>query len=408
MTTNTKDKANTSQQIKAQEDELKELLNRVIKSPLQPLETQIAQLQIRMQNVEDISEKIAKNSFPEMHAAIREQGEEVRKIIKGFRATITDELPEMLTACLASMPQEMTKLLEVQTSVKDILSEVQKEQNLLSKLAGDASLQSETLLLKSLSQMDEINDLAKTAVQASEKAVTQIDESRAHIGKNLDIMQADGRLGMQHLGNEMTTLAGSLSRTNAQVESLATMPQEMAQLVEGQTSVKDILSEVQKEQTLQGKRAGDATLQSESLLLKSLTQMDEINNLAKATAQASNKAVVQIDESREHIEKNLDGMQAEGRVGIQKIGDEMTVLMGSLNRTSAQVTDLAPTLSRQTDELSSRLESAFSSFRGQSEKDRTELSNSLQVMQKRFLWVSVLCGLSFAGSFGLIMSRFIL
>jgi len=270
MTTNTKDKANTSQQIKAQEDELKELLNRVIKSPLQPLETQIAQLQIRMQNVEDISEKIAKNSFPEMHAAIREQGEEVRKIIKGFRATITDELPEMLTACLASMPQEMTKLLEVQTSVKDILSEVQKEQNLLSKLAGDASLQSETLLLKSLSQMDEINDLAKTAVQASEKAVTQIDESRAHIGKNLDIMQADGRLGMQHLGNEMTTLAGSLSRTNAQVESLATMPQEMAQLVEGQTSVKDILSEVQKEQTLQGKRAGDATLQSESLLLKSL------------------------------------------------------------------------------------------------------------------------------------------
>jgi len=288
MTKNTQNSDKITNLIEVQENELKELLSRVMKNPLQPLTDQAVQLDKRLQNVEDISKSTSEVSLPAMQRAIREQGEEMRKNLKGLRTAITDDLTELLTARLASMPQEVTQLLQ------------------------------------------------------------------------------------------------------------------------GQTSVKDLLSEVQQEQTLQGKLAGDTVLQSEALLLKSFAQMNEINNSAKAAAQASEKAVARIDENRGHIGKNLDSMQAEGRLGVQQLGDGMTALAGSLSRTSAQVTDLVPTLARRTDELGSRLESGFTSFRGQSEKDRHELASALQVMQKRFLWLSVLCGLSFAGSAGLVVSRFVL
>lgn len=286
MNTSTKDRANTSQQIEAQENELKELLSRVIKSPLQPLETQLAQLEKRLQNVEAISKSTSEVNLPAVQAAIREQSEDARKNFRVLRAAITDELPELLTACLTSMPQELTRLLEGQTTVKDILGEVQKEQTLQGRLAGDAVLQSEALLLKSFAQMNEISSLAKAAVQAAETAVVEIDASRELIGKNIGNMQADGRLGMKQLDNGMTALAGSLNQTNAQVK------------------------------------------------------------------------------------------------------------------------DLVPTLAGQTDELGSRLESGFASFRKQSEESRSEMSSALQVMQRRIVWLSALSVLSFSGSVGLVVSRF--
>ena len=270
MTTNTKNSAEITQQIENQENELKDLLSRVIKNPLKPLESQITQLEKRLESVEAISKSTSEVNLPAVQAAIRTQGEDAQKNFKGLRKAITEELPELLTACLAFMPQEVARLHKSQTSVKDLLGEVRQEQTLQGKLAGDTFLQSEMLLLKSLAQTNEINNLAKAAVQASEKAVTQIDESCGHIRKNLDSMQSDGRLGIQQLGNGITTLAGT------------------------------------------------------------------------------------------------------------------------------------------TVELGSRLESGFTSFRKQSEKDRNELSSALQVMQKRFLWLSVLCGLSFVGTVGLVASRFVL
>ena len=398
MTTNTKNSTEITQQIKNQENELKDLLSLVIKSPLKPLETQITQLEKRLESVEAISKATSEVNLPAVQAAIRVQGEDAQKNFKGLRKAINEEFPELLAESLASMPQEITQLLQEQTSLKDLLTEVRQGQMLQAKQASDTFLQSESLLLKSFAQMNEINSLVRAAFQTSEKAVAQIDENRERIGENLDRVQAEGRLGMQQLGNGITALAGNLS----------SMPQEIGRLLEGQTLVKDLLSSVRQEQTLQGKLVGDTFRQGETLLLKSLAQTNEINNLAEAAVQASEKAVTQINESREHIRKNLDGIQADGRLGMQQLGNGITTLAGSLSRTSAQVTELAPTLAGRTDELGSRLESGFNSFRKQSEKERNELSSALQVMQKRFLWLSVLCGLSFAGSVGLVVSRFVL
>jgi len=391
MTTNTKNSAEITQQIEVQKKEMQDLLSLVMKSPLKPLETQITQLEKRLESVEAISKATSEVNLPAVQAAIRAQGEDSQKNFKGLRKAINEEFPELLAESLASMPQEITQLLQEQTSLKDLLTEVRQEQTLQAKQANDTFLQSEALLLKSFAQMNEINSLVRAAVQASEKAVAQIDE-------NLDRVQAEGRLGMQQLGNGITALAGNLS----------SMPQEIGRLLEGQTLVKDLLSNVRQEQTLQGKLVGDTFRQGETLLLQSLAQTNEINNLAEAAVQASEKAVTQINESREHIRKNLDGIQADGRLGMQQLGNGITTLAGSLSRTSAQVTELAPTLAGRTDELGSRLESGFNSFRKQSEKERNELSSALQVMQKRFLWLSVLCGLSFAGSAGLVISRFVL
>lgn len=287
MTTKTKINDQINKSIAIQENELKELLSRVMTSPLQPLYEQAAELDKRLQNIEDFSKLTSEVSFPAMQREIRAQGDEMRKILKGFSSVLTEDLADLVNARLASMPQEVTQILQVQTLVSDMLRKVQYEQNLQNKLAGDVALQSEALLLKSFDQLNEINHSTKVAAQASEKAVARINESCGHI-----------------------------------------------------------------------------------------------NN-------------------------NLDSMQAEGRMGAQLLGDGLTALAGSVSLTSAQVTELVPTLARRTDELGSRLDCGVASFRRQSETDRGEVLHALQVMQKRFVWLSVLCGLSFVGSVGLVVSRFV-
>jgi hypothetical protein len=335
MITNTKSSDANVQQIKDQETELKELLNRVMSDPFQVLKMQITELKNRLESVENISKETARVAFPAVQSAIRTQGEDTQKNFRVLRKGINDDFSELLTASLAL---------------------------------------------------------------ASEKAVAKIDESREHICKNLDSIQNDGRSGMQKLDNGITAIAGNLS----------SLPQGMGQLLDDQILVKNLLGNVRQEQILQIKQANDTFRQSETLLLKSFDQMNEINNLAEIAVQTSEKAVRKISESREDIRKNLDSIQADGRLEMQQLGNGITTLAESLSRTGAQLTELTPMLVSRTDELGSRLESGFTSFRKQSEKDRSELSSALQVMQKRFLWVSVVCGLSFAGSVGLVVSRFVL
>ena len=288
MTTKTKSNDQINKSIEIQENELKELLSRVMTSPLKPLKEQAAELDKRLQNVEVFSKLTSEVSFPAMQREIRAQGEEMRKSLKNFSSGLTEDLTDLLNVRLASMPQEVTELLQGQTSVRDMLSKVQHEQNLQNKSAGDVALQSEALLLRSFDQIKEINLSAKAAAQASEQAFVRIDESCGLINKNLNSMQAEGRNDAQVLGNGLTGITGSLSLTNA------------------------------------------------------------------------------------------------------------------------QVSELVPTLANRTNELGQRLEMGFASFNRQSETDRNELSSALQVMQKRFVWLSVLCALSFLGSVGLIVSRFVL
>lgn len=288
MSTKTKSSDETIKLIETQENELKELLSRVMMSPLQPLKEQATELDKRLQNVENFSKLTSEVSFPAMQREIRAQGDEMRKSLKSFSSVLTEDLTALLNARLASMPQEVTLLLQGQTSGNDILRKFQHEQNSQNKLAGDIAMQSEALLLKSFDQINEVNRSAMAAAQASEKAIVRIDE-----------------------------------------------------------------------------RCG-------------------------------------------HINNNIDSMQAEGRVGVQLLGDGLTALAGSVSLTSAQVTELVPQLVRRTDELGSRLDSGVASFRRQSEIDRDAVSNALQVMQKQFVWLSVLCCLSFVGSVGLVISRFVL
>jgi hypothetical protein len=235
MTRTSNNNTEATQQIEAQESELKELLCRVMSQPLQPLTDHAEKLEKLMQNVEKIAKATADVNLPAMQRTIEVQGEQMRKNLKGFREEFTEELTDLLVLRLASMPQEISQLLQ------------------------------------------------------------------------------------------------------------------------GQMSVKKQLCEVQSVQTLQGQRAIDTFVQSEALLLKSLGQISEIDISSKAAA-----------------------------------------------------ADLVPTLSRQTDELSSRLESTIATLRRQSEKDRNELSDALREMEKRFFLLSVLCGLSVIGSIGLAIGRFAL
>lgn len=256
MTTNTKNSAYTAQQIEAQESELKELLARVMKDPLTPLTDQAAQLEKRLQSVELISKNIRDDTLPSVQNEIREQGEEIRKL-KGLSNAITEGLAELLTARFASVQQEMTELLQGQTSAKDLLSEVQQEQTLL----------------------------GKTAALATDKVMSSIGESREHLGKN------------------------------------------------------------------------------------------------------------------------LEGAKAEARDGDKLIGEGISAITDDLRKTATQVIDLASALPRCTDDLNSRLANGFATFERQAQIDRTGLTEALDVMHKRFLWLSILCGLSCAGSIGLITSR---
>lgn len=192
MTTNPKNSAEITNLIEAQENELKELLTRVMQSPLQLLMDQAVQLEKRLQNVEDICKATSEVSSA-MPWAIREQGDEVRKNLKGLRAAITDELPDILTACLASMPQEMARLLDGHTLVKDLLSDVQQEQTIL----------------------------GKTAAVAIDNVMSSIGENREHLDKNFEDAKTDARDGERQLGDGLNALTDDLQRTIGLVTDFA-------------------------------------------------------------------------------------------------------------------------------------------------------------------------------------------
>lgn len=257
MTTNTKNSAEITKLIEAQENELKDLFSRVIKSPLKPLETQITQLEKRLESVEAISKEISEVSLPAVQAAIRAQGEDAQKNFKGLRKAIPEELPELLTACLASMPQEMARLLAGQTSVQELLSEVQQEQTIL----------------------------GKTAAVATDNVISSIGESRGH------------------------------------------------------------------------------------------------------------------------LDKNLEGAKADARDGERQLGEALNALTDDLQRTIAQVTNLVFAMVGRTEELNSRIENGFAAFQQQAQLGQVGAAKAMQGMGKRFLWLSGLCCLGFAATIGLVASR---
>lgn len=260
MITNIKNSEEITQQIEAQESELKELLSRAMKNPLQPLMEQTAQLAQRLQSIEDFSQETSIKSLPAVQATIRQQGEEAQKNFRGLRKTITDDLPELLTECLASAPQDIARLLEIQISVNNLLNQIQQEQILQNSASG----------------------------QVFDNITSQINENFGNISKNL----------------------GSL-KTEVQAEA-------------------------------------------------------------------------------------------------QQIGNGVATLIANLNCASIQIAELTSMLAQRTDELTSKLEISLTAFQTQSEKNKVELLTSLQVVQKRFFWLSALCGLCFTGSVGLIANHFIL
>jgi hypothetical protein len=182
MTKVTKTNEDIASQIEAQEIELKELLSRVMKDPLQPLRDQVVQLEKRFQAVEDTCKATSEDSLSTMQKTIHDQDEKVRMNLKSLREGIVEELAELLTARLASMPQEMERLLEGQTTVKDLLGEVQQEQT----------------------------KLGTTAAVATTTVMSNIDQSRGHLNTHLQDVMADARDGARQLDERVNALANEL------------------------------------------------------------------------------------------------------------------------------------------------------------------------------------------------------
>jgi hypothetical protein len=156
------------------------------------------------------------------------------------------------------------------------------------------------------------------------------------------------------------------------------MPQEVSQLVQGQASVKDLLSEVQQEQSI----------------------------LIKTTALATDRLMLGVVESREHLGKTMDGAKADARDGEKRLGERVAGLTDDLRKNAEQMTDFASAVASGSNELNSRLENGFATFQQQAEIDRAGLVNALHSIHKRFLWLSILCSLSLIASTGLVASRF--
>ena len=281
----------TKDQINTQENELKELLNRILEAPLAPLKSQMIELQKELQYLESNNEATASTihaTVSTMQNDLQEQNKNMDKHFKRLKTTISDELPELLTACLATIPQEITQMLNEQILVRDELHEIKEVQSIQEKLANDIFYKSETLLLKSLVQISEINKLAEAAADTTEKSFNKINENHKYIYKNIGNIQTDGQILVQQLSKGMSELAGRLSHTNDQVKGIA------------------------------------------------------------------------------------------------------------------------PALVVHADEMGSRLVSIFTNLHDKAKEDHCDLSTTLQTMQKRIFWLSTLCGLSFIGTAGLIASRLIL
>lgn len=191
MTSNIQNIDTIAESIELKETELKELLVRVMAKPLQPLLDQAKQLEKRLGHIEVICRRIDEEDLLAMNLAIREQAEELKKRLKSMQMAIPNEVREMLKISLASMPQEVTHLLEGQTFVKNQLSQVQDEQILLGKVS----------------------------VQSAQKMGDHIDDGRESIEQSLGRMQIEGRLVLDQLVRSVSDLALNLNELKLHSET---------------------------------------------------------------------------------------------------------------------------------------------------------------------------------------------
>jgi hypothetical protein len=217
------DKTNnyTSEQIQEHENELKGLLKRVMEAPLEPLLERLKQMERRLKDVEEICITTQDEDLPSVRTQI---SEEVKKI-RIRQDSIGRDIQDLLTDRLASMPQDLAQLREVQTLVKTLLFEVRQGQQEQGQKLGESLEQCDTLLKKSLNRLEEVGLYAKTAAEQSDKAVVDIGESHQKLGKALGEAQIAVRNQAEQLGKggiaQIQDLRGTFAHMETAVSALA-------------------------------------------------------------------------------------------------------------------------------------------------------------------------------------------
>lgn len=308
--------------IDEQEKELKQLLARVMKEPLDPVVERIDSLSQRLEMVEKQCQETQDDHIPALGRVLKAQADETRKRLESLRDDLGEDIEELLSSTLAQLSQDFALLREEQGQSREALAQLSEEQAMRGRAAEAA--------------------LERQRMQFEQSGVRLVDELRQGMDKS------------EVLAKDLGLLRQEQERSH---ESMILLHSEHA---------------------ARGQAQSEALKQCDIALKNVLVHLDAVGLQAKAAVDGSAKILSTLDTGFKSNGAMLERQSTQLEQSSARLADE-------LHQSTDRVDSLAPQVSQKVEGLG------------------VVLQQRLQQMQQRVFWLTVVSGISLAGTVALLV-----
>lgn len=354
--------------IAEQEAELKQLLARVMKEPLDPVVQCVESIDRRLGGVERQCQETLDIHIPTLNRALKAQSDETRKRFECLRDDIGADIAEHVSSKLALLTQDLELLRDEQGRSREALTQLSHDHAMHGQAIGAAVSQCDAALKEALVRIDALSFQAKTAAERSSEAVNALDA-----------------------GFKVTGAALELQRTQ--------LEQSGARLVDDLrrgTEMNEVLARDLELLRLEHERSHEVTI--------------KLHDEHAARAQAQNELLGQCDVALKETLVRVDAAGSQVKVAVDNAGQVLRTLDAGFKNNGAvlehQGVQLERCSARIADELCRRADNTDSLALQATQKVESfgvVLEQHLQLMQRRVFLLTVVAGVSLAGMIALVI-----
>lgn len=354
--------------IDEQENELKQLLARIMKEPLDPVVERIKSLGQRLEIVEKLCQETRDLHLPTLNRALRTQADETRKQFERLRDDVGADIEEQVSAKLALLAQDLELLRDEQGRIRETLTQVSHDNATRGQALEAAVIQCDSALKETLVRLDAVGYQAKTAAERSGEAVSALDAGFKNTGAALELQRTQ-------LEQSGARLVDELRQGIAMNEVLA---RDLGLLREENERSHQTIINLHGEHAALGQAQSELLGQCDVALKETLVRVDAVGFQAKVAVDSAGQVLRTLD------------------AGFKNNGAVLEHQSVQLEQSSARIADELCRRADNIDSLAQQVSQKVESFGGGVEQ-------RLQQMQQRVLLLTVIAGVSLVGTIALML-----